>query len=138
MKRVVPATALTTLFLQGLAAVQDRFVFSHASYDVIALVAVRLGDSFNSQVVGLRRAAGKDNLPRRGCMDQSCDLLSRQVDRRFALPPEGVTPARSIAELFLKVGKQGFQYSRVHRSGSMVIHVDRCLHVSLSYLNSLN
>ena len=68
---------LTTLFLQGFAAVQDRFVFSHASYDVIALVAVRLGDSFNSQVVGLRRTAGKDNLPRRGCMDQSCDLLSR-------------------------------------------------------------
>src|SRR4029077_4811532 len=121
---------LIPMLLQGLAAVQDRFVFGYTSYDMVALVAVRLSDALDSQVVGLRRTAGEDNLPRRGGVDQSRDLLSRMVYSRFALPPEGMIPARCIAELFREVWKHGFQYSRIHRSGCVIVHVNRNLHVS--------
>src|SRR5262245_8877508 len=72
---------LTPLFLEELARIQNRFVFSHASYNMIPLVTVRLCDSFDSQVVGLRRTAGKDNFPGRGCVNQPGDLLPRYVDR---------------------------------------------------------
>src|SRR5262245_12808832 len=119
---------LTPLLLEELARIQNRFVFSHASYNMIPLVTVRLCDSFDSQVVGLRRTAGKDNFPGRGCVNQPGDLLPRYVDGRFALPPKGMTPARRIAELFPKVGQHGFQYPRIHRSGRMIIHINGSLH----------
>src|SRR5262245_29407403 len=55
---------LPTLFLKKLARIQNRLVLSDAGYYMISLVTVRLRDSFDSQIVGLRRAAGKNNLPR--------------------------------------------------------------------------
>src|SRR5262245_61116642 len=54
-----------TRFLQTLAAIEHRFVLAQSSNDVVAPLAPGLGHALDSEVVTLRGARGKDNLPRR-------------------------------------------------------------------------
>src|SRR5262245_64533492 len=81
---------LTPLFLEELARIQNRFVFSHASYNMFPLVTLRLCNSFASQVVGFRRTAGKENFPRRGCVNLPGYLTAGYVAGCFAFPPKGL------------------------------------------------
>ena len=92
--------------------------------DVVALFAVHFRGAFERQVVRFGGAAGEDDLLRRR-VDQTGDLRARVLDRFFGRPAKGVVAARGIAELLVEVGQHRFDHARVHRSGGVVIHVNR-------------
>src|SRR3989338_43105 len=114
--------------LQGLAAIQDRPVLGAAGNDMIALVPVSFRDTFDRQVVGLRGAAGKNNLPRRRGLNNLRNLLARLVHGRLRLPAKGMAATGRVAELFTEVGQHGLEHSRVNGGGGMVIQINRDLH----------
>ena len=66
--------------------------------DVVALLAIHLGDALDRQVVGLGRAAREDDLLRVRA-DEIGNLLARLLDRLFGLPAERMVAAGGVAEV---------------------------------------
>ena len=62
--------------LQMFAGIEHRLVLGDRSDDVVALLAVHLGDALNGEVVTFGGARGEDDLFR-GRADQLCDTLAR-------------------------------------------------------------
>ena len=111
------------ILLKPLAGVEHRLVFGHGGDDVVAFLAVHLGDALDRQVVALRRTRGKDDLLR-GRADQFGDLLASLFHGFFRCPSKGMVPARGVAELFHEIGQHGLEHTRIHGGGGMVVHVD--------------
>ncbi len=85
------------VFLEALTGVQHGLVLNGLGDDVIALFAVHFRDALDHQVVGFGRAAGENDLFRRG-VDERSNLLARIFHRFFAGPAEGVVTACGVAE----------------------------------------
>ena len=75
--------------LQLTAGVQHGFVFGFAGDDVLAFFLVKVGCTFNRQVIGFRRTGSKDDFTRIGT-DQISDLIAGDIYRLFSLPAETV------------------------------------------------
>src|SRR5207247_9255486 len=68
------------VLLEPLARIDDRLVLGDRRDDVVALLAVHLGDALDRQIVRLGRAARDDNLLRVR-PDEIGDLLDRKSTR---------------------------------------------------------
>ena len=75
-----------------------RLVLGDARDDVIALLAVHLGDALDREVVRFGRAAREDDFLRVRA-DQIGDLLARLLDRLLGLPAERMVAAGRVAEV---------------------------------------
>src|SRR3954447_15456596 len=85
------------VLLEGLARVDHRLVLGDRSDEMVALLAVHLGDALDRQVVRLGGAAGEHDLFRVRA-DEIGDLLARLVDCLLGRPPERMVAAGGIAE----------------------------------------
>ena len=75
--------------LQLTTGVQHGFVFRFAGDDVLAFFLIKVGSTFNRQVVGFSRTRGKDDFTRIGT-DQISNLITGDIYRFFCLPAETV------------------------------------------------
>ncbi len=115
------------VLLQALAGVEHGLVLGDRGDDVIALLAVHLGDALDGEVVALGGAGGEDDFFR-GRADQLGDALARRFHAFFGRPSERVIAAGGVAELLHEVGQHLFQHPRIHGGGGVVVHVDGQLH----------
>ena len=114
------------VLLEPLAGVEDRLVLGDARDDVVALLAVHLGDALDREVVRLGRAAGEDDLLRVRA-DQIGDLLARLLDRLFGFPAERMVAAGGVAEVLGEVRQHRLDDARIDRRRRVIVHVDRKL-----------
>ena len=119
--------AIAILF-QPLAGIEHRLVLGYLGDDVVAALAVHLGNALDGQVVALGRAGGEDDLLG-GRANQLCHLLAGLFDRLLGFPAKGVVAAGRVAEFRGEVGHHRLKHARIHGRGGVVIHVDRQLHV---------
>ena len=112
---------------QGLTRVEHRLVFGHTRDDVVALVLIELGHALDGQIVGLCRTAGKDDFLGLGA-DGLGNLAAGGIDGLFSRPAKGMVAAGGIAKVFVEVRQHGLQHPWIHRSGGLVVHVDRLWH----------
>ncbi len=115
------------ILLELLAGVEHGLVLGDLGDDVVAALAVHLGDALDGEVVGLGGAGGEDDLLGGGA-DQFGDLLAGFLDGLFGFPAEGVVAAGGVAEDAGEVRHHGLEHARVERRGRVVVHVDRQLH----------
>ena len=78
-----------TFALELTAGIQHRFMLSFAGDDVLAFFLIKVGCTFNRQVIGFRCAGGKDDFARIGA-DQFGNLITGDIYRLFSLPTETV------------------------------------------------
>ena len=71
------------------AGIQHGFMLGFAGDDVLAFFLIKVGRTFNRQVVGFSRTGGKDDFTRIGT-NQFCDLVAGDIYRFFSLPAETV------------------------------------------------
>ena len=118
-----------SLALEIFARIEDGPVLRRDRDDVVALgpVGRRPDDALDRQVVGLRGAAGEDNLFRIR-VDQCRDLLPGAINPFLGVPAEAVVAARRVPKRLGKVGQHRVQDPRVHRCRRMVVHIDGQLH----------
>jgi hypothetical protein len=102
-------------------------VLGHARDDVVALLAVHLGDALDREVVRLGCAAGEDDFLGRG-PDQIGHLLARRFDRLFGVPAKGVIAARRIPEVLREEREHRLDDARINRRRGVIVHVDGKLH----------
>ena len=76
--------AIAVLF-EALAGVEHSFVLGDGRDDVIALLAIHFGNTFDREIVAFGGARGEDNLFRGGA-DQFGNPLARSFNRLFAGP----------------------------------------------------
>ena len=114
------------VLFQAFTGVQHGLVLGHLGDDVVAALAVHLGDAFEGQVVALGGARGEDDLLGRGA-DQPRNLLARRFDALLGLPTKAMVAAGRIAELGCKVRHHRLQNPRIERGGGVVIHINRQL-----------
>ncbi len=112
------------VLLQALTGIENGFVLGDLGDDVVALLAVHFGGAFERQVVGFRGAAGEDDFLRRRA-DQTGDLRAGVLDRFLGRPAKGMVAAGGVAELLVEVRQHRFDHPRIHRSGGVVIHINR-------------
>jgi hypothetical protein len=112
---------------QALAGVQNRFVFSDLRDDVVAALAIHLGDALDGEIVRLGRAGGEDDLLG-GRTDELGHLLACRFHALLGLPAEAVVAAGRVAELAGEEGDHCLEHARVHCRGGVVVHVDRQLY----------
>src|SRR5689334_18161274 len=115
---------LEAMLLEVLAGIEHSFVLDGLSDDVVALLAEHLRDALDHQVVGLGRAAGKNNFFRSG-VNQRSDLLARVFYRFLAGPAEGMVTAGRIAELSGEIRQHRLQHPWIDRGGRVIVHVNR-------------
>ena len=115
--------AIAVLF-EALAGVEDGLVLGDLGDDVVAALAVHLGDALDGEVVALGGAGGEDDLLGGGA-DELGDLLAGDLDGLLGLPAEGVVAAGGVAELGGEVGHHRFEHAGVERAGGVIVHVDR-------------
>ena len=108
---------------QRFARIQDGVVFGGLGDDVPALLAAHGSHPLDGQVVGFRRAAGEDNVPRVGA-DQVRNLLPGPVHRGFSGPTETVSATGRIAEIRLEIGHHRVQLlAWIHLRRGLVVHI---------------
>ena len=113
-------------FFEPLAGVDHRLVLGDAGDDVIALLAIHLGDALDREVVRLGRAAREDDFLRVGA-NQVGDLFAGLLDRLFGLPSKRMVAARRIAEVLGEVRQHRLDHARIDRRRRVIVHVDRKL-----------
>ena len=115
---------LGPLFLQRLAAIENRFVLDRCGDNVRSRTRSlkRLRHAENRVIVGLRAPAGKNDL-RRACMNQRGHLFARGFHRRPRSLSRGVD-RRGIAELPRKIRQHGLNDGRVNRSRGIVVQIN--------------
>ena len=111
------------LLFELLAGVEDGLVLGDFGDDVVAALAVHLGDALDGEVVGLGGAGGEDDFLG-GAADERGDLLACLVDGLLGFPAEAVIARSGVAEDAGEVGHHGFEHARVERGGGVVVHVD--------------
>ena len=99
------------LLLELLAGVEDGLVLGDLGDDVVAALAVHLGDALDGEVVALGGAGGEDDLLGGGA-DELGDLLAGDLDRLLRLPAELVVAAGGVAELAGEVRHHRLQHAR--------------------------
>ncbi len=120
-----------SVLLQALATVEHGLVLGRLGDDVVALLAVHLGDALDGKVVALGGAGGEDDFLR-GRADQLGDALARLLDRLFGYPAEFVIAAGRVAEVFSEVRQHLLQHPRIGARGGVIVHVDGQLHAPAS------
>jgi hypothetical protein len=110
--------------LELLDRVQHGVVLDRAGDDMRALagLALRQRNTLDRQVIGLRSAAGEDDLLAAGSQ-HSGDSLAGLVERLERSPTEAVD-ARRVAEAFAEVGQHRRDNLLVDRRGRGVIQID--------------
>ena len=111
------------VLLQPLAGVEHGLVLGRLGDDVVALLAIHLGDALDGKVVALGGAGGEDDFFR-GRADQLGDPLARLLDRLLGHPAELMIAAGGVAEVLGEVGQHLLQHARIDARGGMVVHVD--------------
>ena len=111
------------MLLQLLAGIEDGLVLGDLGDDVVAALAVHLGDALDGEVVALGGAGGEDDLLGGGA-DELGDLLAGDLDGLLRLPAELVVAAGGVAELAGEVGHHGLEHAGIERRGGVVIHVE--------------
>ena len=111
------------VLLQALAGVEDRLVLGDLGDDVVAALAVHLGDALDGEVVALGGAGGEDDLLGGGA-DEFGDLLAGDFDGLLGLPAKLVVAAGGVAELAGEVRHHGFEHAGIERGGGVVIHIE--------------
>ena len=114
------------VLLEPLAGVDDRLVLGDRGDDVVALLAVHLGDALDREVVGLGRAAREDDFLRVRA-DEIGDLLARLLDRLFGFPAERMVAAGGVAEVLGEIRQHRLDDARIDRRRRVIVHVDRKL-----------
>ena len=114
--------AVARLF-ELLAGVEHGLVLGDLGDDVVAALAVHLGDALDGEVVGLGGAGGEDDLLGGGA-DELGDLLAGLLDGLLGFPAEAVVAAGGVAEVAGEVRHHGFEHAGVERRGGVVVHVD--------------
>src|SRR5262249_4998854 len=115
---------LESVLFQALAGVEHSFVFDRLGDDVIALLAVHLGDALDHQVVAFSGSASEDDLFR-SSGDQRGDLRASVFHGLFPSPAKGVVAAGGVAELFGEIRQHGANNARIDRRGGVIVHVNR-------------
>ena len=87
---------------------------------VFALLEIGFGYSFDGQIVGFRRATGKDNFFRQGS-DRTRNGRSRLSNPRFCCPAVGMTCARRVAKVRHKKWHHRRQDFRGDRGCGMMV-----------------
>ncbi len=131
---------LVAVLLQALTGIERRFVLGDLRDDVIALLAVHLGDAFDCEIRGFGGAAGENNFFGRR-VDELGDLPASVFHGFFGLPAEFVVAARSVAEFLREIWNHGFDDARVYRRGRVIIKINRkldCHSLSPSPLKSIS
>ncbi len=112
--------------LQPLAGIQGGLVLGHLGNDVVATLAVHLGNTLDGQIGAFGGSGGEDDLLG-GRTDQLGNLFASLLDALLGLPAEGVVSAGRITEDAGEIGHHGLQHARIKGRGGVVIHVDRQL-----------
>ena len=112
--------------LKALHGFQDAFVFGLQRNHVIlaAVFAGKVRRPLDRQVVRLRRAGGKDDLPGVGA-DQGRHFPPRRFDILGDGAPGGMLDAMGICELLGEIGRHHRKGARVHRGGRLIVQIDR-------------
>jgi hypothetical protein len=78
-------------------------VLGHLGDDVVAALAVHLGDALDGEVGGLGGAGGEDDLLG-GRADELGDLLAGLLDALLGLPAEAVVAAAALPKMPVRYG----------------------------------
>ena len=78
-----------TFTLQLAAGIQHGFVFGFTGDDVLAFFLIKVGCTFDRQVVGFGRTGGENNLTRVGT-HQVGNLITGDINRLFSMPAKTV------------------------------------------------
>ena len=114
------------LFFEPLAGINHRLVFGDTGDDVIALLAIHLGDALDGQIVGLGRAAREDDFLGVGA-NQIADLFTGVLDRFFRFPSKRMITAGGVAKVIGEVRQHRLDHARIDRRRGVIVHVDRKL-----------
>ena len=125
------------VFLQALAGIEHGLMLGHRSNNVVALLAIHLGDALDGKVVALGSARGEDDFFC-GRADQFRDALARCLHAFFRSPSERMIAAGCVAELLHEVRQHLFQHPRIHLGGGVIVHVNRQLHTLAVRVQRLN
>jgi hypothetical protein len=101
---------------------QDCRMLYDRGYYMISLMAVSISDAFDGIVVRFGPAAGKDHFFH-PAVEHCSDLSPRFFNGLFCGYTENVT-ARRVPEMLIDEGQHRLGYSRVNRSGGIVIEID--------------
>ena len=134
------------IFLKPLAGIENGLVLGHLRDDVVAALAIHLGDALDGQVVRLGGAGGKNDLLGGGA-DELRNLLAGRLNGLLRLPTKGVIAAGRVAKFAGEKWHHRLQHSWVERAGRVIVHIDRqrhacrdfylagnCTHLDLSIL----
>ena len=102
-------------------------MFGDLGDDVVAALAIHLGNALEREVVRLGGTGGEDDLLGGG-PDQLGDLSACGLNGGLSLPAKLMIAAGGIAELAGEVGQHGFEDPRVHGRGGVVIHIEGKVH----------
>ena len=91
------------VLLQPLAGVEHGLVLGHLGDDVVAALAVHLGDALDGEVVALGRAGGEDDLLGRRA-DELGDLLARLLHGLLRFPAEEWLRLAALPNLPVRYG----------------------------------
>ena len=89
------------VLLEALAGVEDSLVLGDLRDDVIAALAIHLGNALDGEVVRLGCTRGEDDLFGGGA-DEFRDLLAGRFNRLLSLPAKGVIAAGMLPNFAVK------------------------------------
>ncbi len=115
-----------TFALQLTAGIQYRFVFGFAGDDVLAFFLIKVGCTFDRQVVRFGCTRGKDDFTRISA-DQIGNLITGDIYRFFSLPAETVRTGGRVTKGSVHRHKlhHFLGNTRVHRRGCGVVEINR-------------
>ena len=123
--------------LECLAGVEHCVVLDLGSDDVLlAARRATLHIAADGEVIGLRTAAGEDDLGRVLCVQCTRNLHARFGDRTACLAANAVERGRVAVKLGQK-GLHCLKYRFGHGRGRRVVRVDKTIHMVISSLWSL-
>ena len=115
-----------TFALQLTAGIQYRFVFGFTGDDVLAFFLIKVGCTFDRQVVRFGCTRGKDDFTRVSA-DQIGNLITGDIYRFFSLPAETVRTGGRVTKGSVHRHKlhHFLGNTRVHRRGCGVVEINR-------------
>ncbi len=110
------------MFFEGLASVEDGFVFDGSGNHMLFTAASRLNDSENGVVVRLCAAAGENDFLGAGA-DEGGNLLTGGL-HGGAGALAGSVDGGSVGKFAGEIGKHGVEHSGLDGRGGVEIEID--------------